>query len=627
MMRRIIALVLATAMLCGAMTVYAADDTVALSSKNVLVLDDIPVTDFVSGVSPYDGTASVLTESEAEAAGAPSGYSGTVTRVGPGSNSSYAGVTIDPTALGIPVSEIESITFRVYLKGGTSLRISNKGASSWAVLANVSSNTWVDYTIKSDGTGLSGGVSLNYFADSNQNLGVFGIGAKSVSYLYIDSITLELSDNYSVGDKDMKPPVINYLGETTVKLNEGEIFTPGSVTAYDEYDGENAAIDYEWSDGAVDSQGRLKVGVHIFMIKATDKSGNTSTLKITVQVKGYDPYSVVVDKLPVTDYIEGVSPYDGIVTEYTQAQADAAGLPAGYEGNVIKVVGGGYTGVTFDMSSLNIPIGAVKSITFRVYFTSGASSFRISKSGYSNWIALSDISSEKWVDYVLDINGRGFSTGKGLSDLADKNGYLGVFGLGTKNGSGIYVDSIVIGLKEDDKRAPVLSYDGETDIFTSAGKPFLHGVTAYDELEDRNVDTSVEWSAGAIDSDGNLKEGTHTCVVSASDYYGNKSSVTFNLTVGAPDTEAPEIQFEASEIYVPIGTFYRMVVSCVDNYDKVKVAEQWSVGALDPAGRLTEGTHTLTLTATDLSGNTATHVVTVYVTSGDEVVGDLILCK
>jgi hypothetical protein len=185
----------------------------------------------------------------------------------------------------------------------------------------------------------------------------------------------------------------------------------------------------------------------------------------------------------------------------------------------------------------------------------------------------------------------------------------------------------VIGLKEDDKRAPVLSYDGETDIFTSAGKPFLHGVTAYDELEDRNVDTSVEWSAGAIDSDGNLKEGTHTCVVSASDYYGNKSSVTFNLTVGAPDTEAPEIQFEASEIYVPIGTFYRMVVSCVDNYDKVKVAEQWSVGALDPAGRLTEGTHTLTLTATDLSGNTATHVVTVYVTSGDEVVGDLILCK
>ena len=77
---------------------------------------------------------------------------------------------------------------------------------------------------------------------------------------------------------------------------------------------------------------------------------------------------------------------------------------------------------------------------------------------------------------------------------------------------------------------------------------------------------------------------------------------------------------------IDICTISRMVISCVDNYDMVDVISEWSDGAIDFGGRLFEGTHTLTLTATDLSGNKSVHVVTVYVTDGDTTVGELVKC-
>ena len=123
-----------------------------------------------------------------------------------------------------------------------------------------------------------------------------------------------------------------------------------------------------------------------------------------------------------------------------------------------------------------------------------------------------------------------------------------------------------------------------------------------------------------------MLEGVHTCRVSATDFYGNTSYIDLNVTVGPADVEAPTIQFIAREIYVPVGTFYRMIITAVDNYDDVTVSEVWSDGAIDFGGRLAEGTHTLTLTCTDLSGNSTVHVVTVYVVIGDSTVGTLIQC-
>ena len=74
-LRRILALTLALALLVGMTTVYAVEDN---SSENVLVLDHIPTSDYVSGISPYDGVVTSLSSSEAQSSAVPEGYTDTL---------------------------------------------------------------------------------------------------------------------------------------------------------------------------------------------------------------------------------------------------------------------------------------------------------------------------------------------------------------------------------------------------------------------------------------------------------------------------------------------------------------------------------------------------------------------
>jgi hypothetical protein len=83
--------------------------------------------------------------------------------------------------------------------------------------------------------------------------------------------------------------------------------------------------------------------------------------------------------------------------------------------------------------------------------------------------------------------------------------------------------------------------------------------------------------------------------------------------VGDVDTAPPSINVTATEVYVTAGTLYRFSLVATDNYDNVKVVEEWSEGAVDMYGVLQAGVHTLTLTATDLTGNVTVHTVTFHV--------------
>lgn len=634
MIKRALALILALSLLIGATTIYAVEGTYPMN-QNTLVIDNIPTTDYIAGVSPYDGVIAHLSEYEAQSSGVPAGFSDSVTRVGVGSNSSYAGVTIDLASMRLPLSEIEQITFRVYLAGGgTSLRISNKGAGNWAVLANVSNNTWVDYTVKADGTGLNG-TTLNYFDDGEGYFGVFGIGAKSVSNLYIDSISVTFSDGYVHESDDETPPVISYTGPDEVEFKEGDTFALDGVSAFDEYDNAPATISYRFGEGALNSAGRLMPGTHTCTVVATDRSGNESTVSITVTVAP-DLTLLRFEDVPHIPYdvaIGNSMAYAGTLDELTAEQAAAKGLPNGYVGSVYEIGRGsdpGYAGVCIDFSKYEIPIGIVDSISFNVLMATSYSELRMRCGNTTDWVMrCSAAPTGAWNTVILNSEGFNFFGSSKMSMLANKEGNLGSFALiGRVSGSysPYYIDNITIKLKEDDKVAPVLNYLGETDILTSAGKAFVPNVSAYDEFENREVDLIYTWSEGAVDESGNMLEGIHTCRISATDYYGNTSYVDLNVTVGPPDVDAPVIHFSASEIYVTAGTFYRMVIVAEDNYDDVTVVEEWSDGAIDLGGRLAEGTHTLTLTATDLSGNVNVYVVTVYVLDGDSTVGPLIQC-
>ena len=106
----------------------------------------------------------------------------------------------------------------------------------------------------------------------------------------------------------------------------------------------------------------------------------------------------------------------------------------------------------------------------------------------------------------------------------------------------------------------------------------------------------------------------------AIDYLENASKPTTNVTAAEKDTVAPELLISIDEAFVKIGTTPIVNVKATDNVDKfVQIVMNWSEGALDSIGKLTEGVHVLTIIATDASGNSTVKTITFYVSeNGDE---------
>ena len=626
---RLISILIVLSLFTSALPAYATGTVDATS--------EIPYTE-ASGIfnNAYTSIVTAYDQAGATAAGIPAGYSGYVLRVQPKSDGGYAGVELDFSSQKIPVDNIQSITFRVFLPSGhQEMRLLGEKAPSTWVMRNVCTmGAWCDITLDVDGTNFQSGQSLASLANSNGNLGrmclIGRMGSSSDKSFYLDNVKI----TYKAGvSEDMTPPVITYNGPTEISALEGDKLTLDGLSAYDEYDKMNAAITYEWSAGALDGASGLKPGVHTCTVKATDRTGNVATLDIVVTVNA-DPSLIRIEKIPHVPHDTAIADevYDGTATELSSTEAEAKGVPAGYIGSVYEISEtphDSYVVVCLDFSGYEIPISLVESINFKVLVPTSYSELRMRNGNTTDWVMrCSSASTGSWCDVTLTADGLNFFGSSKMQTLANADGNLGSLCLiGRVSGSyaPYYIDGIVIKLKTDDKVAPVIRYSGKTDILTSSGKVFSPDITAYDEMEGREIPLVYEWSAGALDTNGNMLEGEHTCRVSATDYFGNTSYLDLNVTVGPPDVEAPTITFLASEIYVPVGTFYRMVLVAEDNYDDVKVVEEWSEGAIDRGGRLAEGVHTLTLTATDLSGNSTVKVVTVHVISGDTTVGQLIV--
>ncbi len=168
-------------------------------------------------------------------------------------------------------------------------------------------------------------------------------------------------------------------------------------------------------------------------------------------------------------------------------------------------------------------------------------------------------------------------------------------------------------IDETDKVAPEISYSGATEIETTAEKPFVISVSAFDKEDNKEAVIYYVWSEGAFDADGKLVKGTHTCAVVAVDKSGNESKIDLTVTVGDKDEVAPVIAV-AEQITGVAGAIPQLTYQATDDTDGEILCEvSWSEGALDEEGKLVAGTHTLTLTATDLTGNTTTKEVTVTV--------------
>ena len=556
------------------------------ASSGIDATSEIPYASWSSTFdSAYNGNVTAYDAAGAKAAGVPGGYSGYVLRVQPGSNGAYAGCELDFSSQNIPVDNIKSLTFTLYLPAGhTEMRLLGEATGgSWIMRAAPDTlGAWCDITLDADGTNFQSGRSFSAFANASGNLGkmclIARLGSGTDKSYYLDAVKITYKEGAS---NDETPPVITYNGPTEITANEGDVFTLNGLSAYDEYDKANAQISYEWSAGALDGASCLKAGTHTCTVKATDRSGNVSTLEITVTV-AVDNSLIRIEDIPYIPHDTAIADavYEGALTELSESEAEAKGLPNGYKGSVYEIsysAGKSYVGVCLDFSEYGIPINLVDSITFNVLVPTSYSELRMRNGNTTDWIMrCSTAPTGAWNSVVLNSDGLNFFGSTKMQTLANSNGELGslcLIGRVNTTYEPYYIDSVVIRLKTDDKVAPVIDYSGKTDILTSAGKVFAPGITAFDELEEREVALVYEWSAGALDEDGKMLEGEHTCRVSATDYYGNTSYLDLNVTVGPPDVEAPEIQFLASEIFVPVGTFYRMTPYATDNYDDVEIVE------------------------------------------------------
>lgn len=224
------------------------------------------------------------------------------------------------------------------------------------------------------------------------------------------------------------------------------------------------------------------------------------------------------------------------VLELSETEAVAAGLPAGYSGNVLSIENASdlTMGFLLDFSARNIPINSVKSLTFRVYVGADSTSddgypeIRIMEPGTAKngWFLRYDASNltDQWIDVV--VSETSFET-------FAKDGYLDKMELGIrKKSSGndvFYVDSITYQLKETDITAPVIEINTDSVYAVVGTKPIFYPV-----ITDNTEISSIiyTWSEGALDQYGRLNEGTHTWIVKAVDSSQNtaEKAVTVYVT-------------------------------------------------------------------------------------------------
>lgn len=105
---------------------------------------------------------------------------------------------------------------------------------------------------------------------------------------------------------------------------------------------------------------------------------------------------------------------------------------------------------------------------------------------------------------------------------------------------------------------------------------------------------------------------------------------TITVIVEAPDETPPTLEIPVETVYAKVGARVLFTFTAFDERGKADVAVKWSDGALDEYEKLTQGTHTLTVIATDKSGNSTEKTITFIVTSegdtADVVIDEEALC-
>lgn len=354
---------------------------------------------------------------------------------------------------------------------------------------------------------------------------------------------------------------------------------------------------------------------------------NITAVESGTQIAGIEEIPVL-DPNTTENYMPSYTDKDKLpnVKMLTSDEAKAENVPEGYTGHVLKMTDDNnenWVGIPLDMG--NHYIQEVESITVRLYCpqsTETTDGLRLADYKKSWIIRIPVKAKEEWTEITISNEGpySSYSQIDSFEGLNDGTGHFKPMQLCVRNkevGETVYIDSITINLKEKDTTPPKIEWSGEENITMTAGKKFDFNATAYDEYYKVSVEPEFIWSEGAIDNDGYLLEGNHTCKVKFTDPAGNTSELNFTFKIGPKDTEAPVLNWAPDSIIASAGMRPMLTLNATDAIEgELEMDIKWSEGALSERGLLNEGDHTLTLSACDSTGNKVEKVIKVTVLSG-----------
>lgn len=523
-----------------------------------------------SDMRTYDAAGAVV-------AGVPEGYTGSyVMKLTRDAGEGDLSVMLDlrqSVCNGVKIEDVESITFRVWIPHAMDLRIRSV-AGEWLYNTKhtpAEGGAWREITIK------SGSAEMSKFVDDGEG--------------YFSPFAFTFRNNY-----DKTTPCTVYFDGVTVVLKEAE----------EEPTETEAPTETETTEVETETETEAPVAPDPLYYSFADGKGKEEI-----------PYG---EKSSVGAWY-GYNNFRMMNEE----QAKYAGVPEGYSGWVLALDSSS-SGTSIGLDLTNIRVKHITKITFRVWCPTGTKQdstdggIRLTGAASNTWSAMISPSAiGEWIDVTLEKDDYSFLD-------FDGNGYCDPINFCLRGAnSTAYIDAITVELKPADANPPVITYEGETVINTTAGKPFVLDASAYDAEDDEYITPEYIWNGDALDADGLLVEGSYTLTVKATDTYGNTSELVLTVNVGPKDTEAPVIGWTpvVEAVYAMKGAKPSIRVSVTDNTDKVEAVLIWSEGALDEAGRLTEGLHTLTISATDLSGNHSEYTVLFCVTASRPTVGNI----
>ena len=318
---------------------------------------------------------------------------------------------------------------------------------------------------------------------------------------------------------------------------------------------------------------------------------------------------------------------------------------------------GGAAGFRIDFTNVKISAYAVKSLTVRARVPQSVKEISLSADGGETDIGryyIAGYEREKWTEFSFYSGGINFVSGFDMPDLGVNNGQLGTLTVnfqaadvtadgaggssGTSSGAGegqsegetpsIYVDYVSVTLDNAVKGGDLrLTYDGPDSLDQTAGKPLVIGdFSAFDAFEGAARPVAIRWEGTpGTDAAGNAVEGgPYTLVLEAKNSFEETVTKKITLTVRPKDNVPPVIEIFTDTIRARAGTYAKMNVSAKDNEDPVDAVLSWSEGAVDAKGRLLPGEHTLTVTASDLTGNTSEKSVKVIAINDADDPGDVL---